>query len=113
MVPVRQTGERARHDEVGRGGEVRAGLAIAIEGRHAVTDAGERLADAAPGRLPPCCGEAELERLRGNRTEINAASGAQTRAVDRALTPEERAAAAAAAAQAQADARSEASRCSR
>ena len=42
------------------------------------------------------------------RTEINAASGAQTRAVDRALTPEERAAAAAAAAQAQADARSEA-----
>ena len=42
------------------------------------------------------------------RTEINAASGAQTRAVDRALTPEERAAAAAAAAQAQADARTEA-----
>ena len=35
-------------------------------------------------------------------------SGAQTRAVDRALTPEERAAAAAAAAQAQADARTEA-----
>ena len=44
------------------------------------------------------------------RTEINAASGSQTREVSRALTAEERAAAAVAAAQAQADARDEADR---
>ena len=44
------------------------------------------------------------------RTEINAASGAQTREVGRALTAEERAAASAAAAQAQADAKAEAER---
>lgn len=44
------------------------------------------------------------------RTEINAASGSQTREVARALTAEERAAATAAAAQAQADARAEAER---
>jgi len=44
------------------------------------------------------------------RTEINAASGAQTRTVGRALTAEERAAAVAAAAQAQVDARAEAER---
>ena len=44
------------------------------------------------------------------RTEINAASGAQTREVARALTVEERAAATSAAEQAQADARAEAER---